>query len=333
MFKRLLISVLIGLIVLSGCSTENNQAENQSEKKETIESSNQDDKSSFPVTVEVDGEKVTIEEKPEKMIPLSLDVAEIVLELTDPSRVVAITKGIDDPYLSTKSEEAKDIPNRIGSAVHIDPEEILSYDTDLLLLTKMHGQEEEADHILSQVDVPMISFTTIGTVDELFNHYMIIGKAIGEQKKAEEIVGKMKSEIESIQEHIPDTVDAPSVLVLSEVGPGTGPFMMGPGNISYDLIRLAKATPAVDAIGLKHSAKASIEQILKMDPDYIFLLDFTGKGEKAHRELIESPGWNQLQAVKKNRLKILEAKYLMNPNRENIEGLSIMAKWIYDIEG
>lgn len=324
------IPCLLGiLLVAAGCKDEGKSepVDKDSETKAEVEDR---DETNFPVTVEVDGKSVTIEKKPENIIPMSLDVAEIVLELTETENIAAITQGVDDEYLSTQSEKAKDISNRIASAVNIDPEEILSYDADLLLLTKMHGQEEDADIILSQVDVPIMSFSTMGTVEDFLTNISIIGKAIGEEEKAKELVAKMEEEIASIQQNIPENVAPPSVLVLSEVGPGTGPFMMGPGNISYDLIQLVGAIPAVDSIGLEHSVKASVEQVMKMDPDYIFLLDFQGNGEEAHEELINSPGWDSLQAVKNDNLKVLEVKYLMNPNTQVIEGLRLMADWIYE---
>lgn len=327
--RRWLLCLLGILLVVAGCTEEgiSEAVDKDSEIKAKTEAR---DETNFPITIEVDGKKITIEEKPENIIPMSLDVAEIVLELTEVENIAAITQGIDDEYLSTQSEKAKDIPNRIASAVNIDPEEILSYDADLLLLTKLHGQEEDAETILSQVDVPIISFSTMETVEDLLTNILIIGKAIGEEGKAEALVAQMEEEIVSIQQSIPEKTDPPSVLVLSEVGPGTGPFMMGPGNISYDLIQLAGATPAVDSIGLDHSAKASVEQVMKMDPDYIFLLDFQGNGEDAHEELINSPGWDSLQAVQNEKLKVLEVKYLMNPNTQVIEGLRLMVDWIYE---
>lgn len=156
-----------------------------------------------------------------------------------------------------------------------------------------------------------------------------IGRAVGEREKASTLIETINSDIEDIQNKIPAEAESPSVLVLSEVGPGTGPFMMGPGNISYDLIQLAGATPAVDKIDLQNSTPASIEQVLKMDPDYIFLLDFVGKGVEVFKELSENPGWNSLQAVENGHVKVLDVKYLMNPNVKVVEGLDIMVDWIY----
>lgn len=330
-----LISFTVLLLVFFGCSnTDNNQSVDTQTNTENKgnETSEVAGEAGFPVSFTLHDEEVIIQEKPERILPLSLDVAEIVLELVDPSEIAAITKGIDDPLLSTNVDEAKAIPERISAAVNIDPEEIISYDTDLLLLTKVHGQEAEAEGILERLDIPILTFNTMVTVDAWMDNISIIGEAVGEKEKAEQLVNEMQAQIQSIQATIPKDGEAPSVLILSEVGPGTGPFILGPSNISYDIINLAGAIPAVDSISLDRSTPASIEQVIKMEPDYVYLLDFAGNGEKAFEELVGAPGWDALQAVQNDRVKIVEAKYLMNPNVEIIQGLERMTQWIYDLE-
>lgn len=336
MKRRYYMLLLVIMLIVSGCATgdeESRPVDDQGTGENVNESTDggASDDSPFPVTIEMNGEDITIEEAPENIIPLSLEVAEIVLELVDPSRVTAVTKGVDDPYLSTKSDISDEIPNRVGAAINIDPEEILSYETDLLLLTKMYGQEEDANKILNQLETPTLSFDNMVTVDHFLESALIIGEAIGEKEKAEGLVDDMRSDIVAIQEMIPED-ESPSVLILSEVGGDMGPLMMGPTNISYDLVHLAGATPAVDSIDLERSTPAAIEQILKMDPDYIFLLDFFGKGEEGFEDLMNDPGWQTLQAVEDDQIKMVEAKYILNPNFQNVEGLKIMTDFIYNLE-
>lgn len=341
--KFKLFIIMIGLIssLIVGCqpaeeSNENSAGETEENNTDPVEKAedNQmdEDDQGFPVTVESDDQVVEIEEKPERILPLSLDVAEIVLELVETDKVVAIPQAVENPILSTHPEKADEIDNRVSSAVNIDPEEIISINTDLLLLTKGHGQEEDTANILNQMDLPILTFNTMRTVEIFQENMEMIGKAVGETEKATEVINQMTADIEAIQAKIPTDAAAPSVLILSEVGPGTGPYMMGPGNISYDLIQLAGATAAVDEIELQGSTPASIEQVMNMDPDYIFLLDFVGNGEEAHADLIENPGWSSLQAVKDDRVRVLDVKYLMNPNVKVVEGLEIMVDWIYGLE-
>src|SRR5690625_1426951 len=320
------------IFLIGGCSNENDVTQdNMTDEKNNTSKVDDHSDNPFPLNIEIDGKEITIKKEPQKIIPLSLEVAEIVLELVDPSKVIAATRGLDDPYLSTKANISHEIPNRIAAASNIDPEEIISYETDLLLLTKMYGQEEDAEKILSQLDTPILSFDAMVTIDQFMNGVSQIGKAVGQETKAEELVTDMKTKISEIQQSIPEN-ENPTVLALSEVGGDMGPFMMGPTNISYDLIQLAGATPAVDSIELERSTPASIEQILKMDPDYILLLDFFGKGEEGFENLIEDPGWDTLKAVEYDQIKMVDAKYILNPNVANVEGLKIITDWIYDLE-
>jgi len=322
--KRFLVILmfLIALIVATGCQASQNDEDGQmnEEKVET---------NSFPVTVQIDDEEITIEEKPSRIFPLSLEVAEIVLDLVEPEKIVAATNGIDDPLLSTKADLAEKIEGRIGAQVNIDPEEIISYDTDLLLLTKMFGEQEEAENTLKQLDTPILSFDSIVSVEQYLEVTRTIGKAVGEDSKAEELIASIEEKINSLQQQIPEG-ESPSVLILSEIGGDLGPFMMGPTNISYDLLKLAGATPAVDKIELERSAPASIEQVLKTDPDYILLVDFFGKGEEGFNELMNDPGWNTLKAVEEENVKLIEAKYIVNPNSKNVDGLEMLIDWLYN---
>src|SRR5699024_3712551 len=112
------------------------------------------------------------------------------------------TKGIDDPYLSTQTDVSDAIEGRVGAAVNIDPEEIISYDTDLLLLTKMYGEQEDAEETLSQLDTPILSFDTMVTVDHFMESMLLIGEAIGQEEQAKDIVSDMKGNIDSIQDAI-----------------------------------------------------------------------------------------------------------------------------------
>lgn len=323
MFKKVL-PFFVVMILFVACSNNDTPSNNVTEDTNV-----ETEEPQFPVTVDVEGKDVTVEAVPKNILPMSLEVAEIVLELTTPEDITATTKGIDDPLLSTKVEEGKQVEERIGAATNIDPEEIIALDTDLLIMTKMYGQEEDAEDILSQFDTPILSFSPFVTVEKFQDAALTIGEAIGKKEIALEKVEKMNDEIEAIQEKVPEE-NAPSVLVLSEVGGDMGPFMLGPTNISYDLIQLAGATPATDSIDLERSGPAEMEQIIKMDPDYIVLLDFFGKGEESFSHLMEDPGWKTLTAVKEDKIMLEDAKYILNPNFENTKGLEKLVDFIYE---
>src|SRR5690625_3213983 len=117
MKKSIYHCVFVAIILLiSGCSNDplgnNNDAaqDGMTDENNNILKGDEQSDSSFPVTVKMDGKEITVETEPKNIIPLSLEVAEIVLELVDPSRVIAATRGLDDPYLSTKASISHEIP-------------------------------------------------------------------------------------------------------------------------------------------------------------------------------------------------------------------------------
>lgn len=104
-------------------------------------------------------------------------------------------------------------------------------------------------------------------------NYHDIAQLLGEEEKAEEIIHQMEQKIKQAQSLVKNYNQAPSVLILSQVGSNTGPYILGPSSIAYDLVQLAGGTPGSDLLGLEKSTPASIEHIIDMDPDYIILVE------------------------------------------------------------
>ncbi|MED1785798.1 ABC transporter substrate-binding protein [Brevibacillus fortis] len=323
--KRFTISLmmLLGVVWVAGCGSVQDQSE-QSRINTTTQSTQQQ----YPLTVSVDGKEVTIPKKPERIAALSLDAAEVVLELVEPDRMTVVPKSINNSSLAYRTEEGSKVKNKIAGATSLDPEQILSYEADLLIMTKLHDKEKEANTLLQQSGIPIITLESWSTLDVIMSNILMIGKATGEASQAEEIVVDMKERAEKVKKAI-DGTNKPSVLVISPLGPGTGPYLMGASNISYDLVRLAGAKHAADSLGLNRTTKATIEQIIKADPEYILLVEWQeGKADDMN-DIMQAPGWSTLQAVKNDQVKRMPAKKLLNPNRYSIDTLEEIAQWLH----
>ncbi|WP_159887189.1 TroA family protein [Paenibacillus puerhi] len=101
-----------------------------------------DANSDFPATVVLDdGMPVLIPSKPERIAALSLDAAEAVLELVAPERVAVVTRSAADPALAFHADLAELVQAKINGATSLDPEKVMSFNTDLLVMTKGHDKE------------------------------------------------------------------------------------------------------------------------------------------------------------------------------------------------
>lgn len=317
--------LLLSLFALTACSGTSGQSQTASESKSDKETTS----SAFPKTVKSGDQSVQIEKKPERILAISHDAAEAVLELTDSSRVVSIPRTMENPFLAHNSEKAKEIPNQFAGASSLDPEKILSFKPDVLFLTNLHAQEKDADGLLKQAGIPMITFGPWSTADQIANNYMTIGSAIGEEERARELVTQMKDKVKKMEEAAAQKKEKPSLLVIAPVGPNTGPYLLGKSDISYDLIRLSGASAAIDTIGLERTSPATIEQVMKADPDYMLMAAWNDHAEEDFKKLMETPGWNTLKAVKNNRTKIMEAKHVLFPSLHITEAIEEISKWMH----
>ncbi|MCM3339505.1 ABC transporter substrate-binding protein [Paenibacillus sp. MER TA 81-3] len=264
-----------------------------------------------------------------RVAPVSLDTADAVLEIVAPEQVVTVPKSITNPFLASNHESGKQVAGQVSGATGLDPEGILSFNPDLVLITKLHNSESDAEQLLQQAGVKVVTFEQWGTFDELIANFRTIGEAVGAPEKADSIGKEIKDKLNEVAERTSALTTKPTVLVLSPVGPNTGPYVIGPGNIAYEMIRLAGAEPAAAALGINKSTKASSEDLIKIDPDYIVLGDWDGTGEEWLSELKSQPSWKTLTAVKNGRITMMKAKHLLAPNRYTVDGLMEMSAWLH----
>lgn len=325
----LVIVIMLGAII-AGCSQqeENPDIKVQNNTQAVDENQGKTLENRFPRSVDIHGEVVTVNEKPKKIAALSLNVAEVAMDLVEAENIVAVTTSMGNESLSHYSNEYEEITNKVAGATSLDPEAVLAYDPDLVLLTLTHGAEQDARTMLESAGVPLASFDQWSTVQVLLENYKLIGQLVGEEERAEQIVKEMEEKVSQAQAAVKDIKEKPSVLLLSQVGPNTGPYILGPTSIAYDIVNLAGGTPASDILGIDKTTPASIEHVINLNPDYIILVEW-GSTSGEFNELIQSPGFQMLSAVQAGNVKQIEAKYISQASRHVVDVLDDLVDWIH----
>jgi iron complex transport system substrate-binding protein len=276
--RRLAAVTLAGALLAAGCAArEQPSDQSPSDSFEAAESS-------FPVTVTPQqGEPVTIEQRPERIVSLSASNTETIYAVGAGEQVVAVDEQSTHPADAPKTDLSGLTPN---------VEAISGYDPDLVIIS------DDADNLvasLTALDIPVLPVPAAQTLDEVYEGMTLIGAATGHPDEAADLVDRTRSGLEKIVADTPKPAEPLSYYHELDTTLYSATSKTFIGQI-YGLFGLTNiADPAdVDAGGYP---QLSNEAILQADPDIVFLADVKCCGQNA-TTVAARPGWDALSAVK-----------------------------------
>ena len=158
-----------------------------------------------------------------------------------------------------------------------DAEKILAVKPDVIFTTYA-SDKAAADNLQSKIGIPVvaISYGKLSTFDSaVYDSIKLIGKIIGDDKRAEEVIEFMKNcekDLDNRTKNIPDD-KKPSAYVGALNMKGSHGIESTQGN--YSLFNTVHAKNVVDETGKTGSIMIDKEKLIQWDPDKIFL-DFGG---------------------------------------------------------
>lgn len=249
----------------------------------------------FPRDVDVHGQSVHLDAAPQRIAVASPDAAVLLAALVDGERFVATPDfGPETPAGAT----------RIPGSHTVDPEQLLSMEPDLVVLTSRHGQEKDAASMLQSSGVPTVVMPSDAwsSIDDLKENLSILGSVVGAEEKASELNDSIQSKREEITASLKKDTH-PRVLTL--MAHGGKKMLMPKSTMLNGLVREAGGVPAIDEQGGHGVLPADPEVIAELKPDVILVQQFTENPEAEYRELLESPVLADVPAVKDHRVSYL----------------------------
>ncbi|AWB83512.1 ABC transporter substrate-binding protein [Corynebacterium liangguodongii] len=259
----------------------------------------------WPRTVEVDGAAVDIPSEPKRIVAVSTETADLALQLAGPDRVAAVSKASQDPAGGTQAELASQVEVALPAGTDPDPEQILALDPDLVLTTARHGGEKTAGEQLQATGVAVLNFSaeTFASPEGVAAATRTLGRALGEEEKAEELAGRFETSISKLDEA--KVAGAPRFAALMSRG---GKVMaMADGQMLPGLAARAGGMNAGGAVGITQPRPIDAEMLAKMAPEVIFVEDFRGQGLAPFAELLANPALADIPAVKNQRVHAIPA--------------------------
>ncbi|MGE7765403.1 ABC transporter substrate-binding protein [Peribacillus sp. NPDC096540] len=309
----LILLMLLTAGMMVGCSDATDEGK---EKQQTNHAQHE----AFPVTIkDATGEKVTIEQKPKKIVSLIPSNTEVVFALGLGKKVIGVSDNDNYP------EETKEI-EKVGG-MEMNTELIVSLKPDLVLAhaSSAHNSNEGLKQ-LKDAGIDVLVVNDAQSFDEVYESIDMIGQATGEHDKAKEIVTDLKTKLKDIQEKAKSVKEEERKTVLVEVSPSPEIYTPGKNTFMNEMLNIISAENA--AAELDGWAKIDEESMIAANPDVI-ITTYGYYTKDPVSEVTGRKGWQDVNAVKNGQVFDVSSDLVTRSGPRLIEGVEELAKSVY----
>ena len=264
--------ILVLLLILSGCASHDQNAQDSTAAPDT--------EAVFPVTVG----GVTIDRQPQRIVSLSPSASETLFALGAGPQVVAVDSLSDYPPQA---------PHTQLQSLKPDPEAIAAFHPDLVIAS---ADQDGLGAALAKIGVKLLVMADAKTLDQAYDEFVQLGKATGHQAEGESLADQVRSDIDKIVADTPKP--ARPLTYYYELDQtyytATSATFIGGVLSRFGLKNIADGANPGIAGGYP---QLPAERILQSDPDLIFLADSKCCGQNA-QTVGARPGWSTLTAVR-----------------------------------
>lgn len=327
-----LIIVVGMLMALAGCGTEvdGNEgavASEQSGENEALAKQEDEQKSSNEMVEEDSSITVTtsfgtyfFDEIPTRIVAVIPADLEILFAIGAGDYVIgrSTSRGPVVPSEASSLEE-------VGNAHTLDFEKLASLDPDVVI---GHGRLNAKDVETVEALGATMLLTAMDSYEDIIDTILMYGQLTGEEEGARKLVESMNDKVNAIKNSHED--DKPKALLVH--GTTESFTTLLPNSLVGDIAEIAGIeNVATDFPKFEDNpthAQLSLEHIMVADPEVIYIVTH-GEAEEVEasflKELSTNPAWNNLSAVKNERIFVLPAHlFAVNPGPRVIEAIQFL---------
>ena len=260
------------------------------------------------------GRQLIVPDDPKRVISLAPSITEIVYDLGQEQKLKGVTQFSDYPAA------AKDLP-RVGSYVRLDLEKIVALQPDLCLAVKDGNPRHIVEKIMDMgIPVYVIDPRNLAqTMDSITR----IGTLLQAEDRAHELVNELENRILRVRSQVEKATEQPRVFFQIDLNPIVS---AGNNTLIQELIELAGGINTT--AGKDPYPRFSWEDILLLQPDIVIISAMAGG--LSDRQLMEIwQKWEQLSAVKNDRVFVVDAGRFDRPTARLVAGLETLAEIIH----
>ena len=270
------------------------------------------------------GTVLKLQHKPQKIASLSISTDEILMALVAPERIAAFSYLVDDSGISNIADQAKAVPGRIKANAEV----VIALQPDLVIIPDW--QPVTLIQTLREAGVAVYVYKAPANLVEVKQSIAAIARVVGEEAAGGRVIENMDKELAGIGEIVKQIpAEKRQVVIRSTLMGDSG----GKGSTFEDICRYAGVEDGAAMIGLTMNEVMSKEQIVRINPDVIFLplWDYSGKNDlkKFGEDMQNDPALQPVKAIQNRRLVAVPDSHLSCNSQYIVEAVRDVARAAY----
>jgi len=271
----------------------------------------------YPRTLVDDlGRNVTVPEKPVRVISLYPSFTETLFALGAGEQIVGVTKYCDYPPEALQKEQ-------VGGVTTPDLEKVVALNPDVVLVDAR--LQQELVHGLENFGLTVVALYP-KNLTEIIENIRTIGNVTGHEQEAQSLTADIEKRVKFITDRTNKLADSERLRVFYLVW--YDPLKtMGPGSLVDELLQLAGGQN-IAADAKEEVAAYSFEMVVQRNPQVIILAGGSMTSITVD-ELKALERWQVIDAVKRDRVYMIDAALIAGARPRIVDGLEMITKCLH----
>lgn len=255
------------------------------------------------------GRTVSVPDDPQRIISFMPSLTEMVFDLGEGARVVAVTQHSNSPPV------VRQLP-RVGSYINLDLERIVALRPDLCLASRDGNPTSIVDR-LEALGIPVYTFDP-RSLEGIMDAVTRLGTIFHAESRAVEQVEMMRKRLQQVDARVEKSRTRPRVFFQIDAGQ-----IVSAGSNTFIDQLITRAGGINLAAGEKPYPRYSWEEILAMQPEVVIITTMAG-GFKEEQLKTDWRRWSQIPAVINGQIYVVNADRFDRPTIRSFDSLEIL---------
>lgn len=217
---------------------------------------------------------------PQRVVSLNVCTDQLLIELLPPEQIAGVSYWAIDPIMSAYTEEAEGLRLLRGNA-----EEVIALEPDLVLAGSFSTRETV--RILTRLGYEVLALPPANSFDDIYQQIELLGEALGQETRAEDIITEMSSRVEAASRPLPAE---PSLFANYDANG----WSTGRGTLTAEIAHLAGYRTLGDTLGFQGTRQINLEALITARPDVIDLGSLRAEAPALASDALKHPALDHL---------------------------------------